>query len=61
MKTNRTIGKYLELRCKLTFKPVFAEHPDLVISFLNAPLPFRDGVKVVDIEYICHKTFKRMK
>lgn len=51
----------MELRCELTFKPVFAEHPDLVICFLNALLPFRDGVKVVDIEYICHKTFKRMK
>ncbi len=34
---------YLELRCDLAFKAVFAEHPDLIISFLNALLPFKNG------------------
>ncbi len=46
------MGKYLDPKYDLTFKAVFAEHPDLVISFLNALLPFKDGAKVVDIEYL---------
>lgn len=32
--------KYLNPKADLTFKKVFGEHPDLVISFLNAMLPF---------------------
>nr|MCR5569031.1 Rpn family recombination-promoting nuclease/putative transposase [Paludibacteraceae bacterium] len=46
------MGKYLDPKYDLTFKAVFAEHPDLIISFLNALLPFRGGAKVVDIEYL---------
>ena len=46
------MGKYLDPRYDLTFKAVFAEHPDLIISFLNALLPFKDGSKVTDIEYL---------
>lgn len=34
--------RYLNPKADLTFKKVFGEHPDLVISFLNALLPF-DG------------------
>ena len=32
--------KYLNPKADLTFKKVFGEHPDLVMSFLNALLPF---------------------
>ena len=32
--------RYLNPKADLTFKKVFGEHPDLVISFLNALLPF---------------------
>ena len=32
--------KYLDPKADLTFKKVFGEHPDLVISLLNALLPF---------------------
>ena len=33
--------RYLDPKSDLTFKKVFGEHPDLVISFLNALLPFK--------------------
>ena len=45
------MGKYLDPKYDLTFKKVF-EHPDLVISFLNALLPFEEGANVVEIEYL---------
>ena len=32
--------RYLDPKADLTFKKVFGEHPDLVISLLNALLPF---------------------
>ena len=32
--------RYLDPKADLTFKHVFGEHPDLVISLLNALLPF---------------------
>ena len=31
--------KYLDPKADLTFKRVFGEHPDLVMSLLNALLP----------------------
>ncbi|MBR6042292.1 MAG: Rpn family recombination-promoting nuclease/putative transposase [Paludibacteraceae bacterium] len=46
------MGKYLDPRCDLTFKAVFAEHPDLIISFLNALLPFKNGEVVTEVEYL---------
>ena len=33
--------RYLDPKADLTFKKVFGEHPDLVISLLNALLPFQ--------------------
>ena len=44
--------KYLDPRADLTFKKVFGEHPDLMISFLNAMLPLKKGEEVVSIEYL---------
>ncbi len=32
--------KYLNPKADLTFKKVFGEHPDLMMSLLNALLPF---------------------
>lgn len=43
--------KYLDPKADLTFKKVFGEHQDLVISFLNAMLPFEsedDEIKTVE-------------
>lgn len=35
------MARYLDPKADLTFKKVFGEHPDLVISLLNALLPFK--------------------
>ena len=45
--------KYLNPRADLTFKKVFGEHPDLVMSFLNALLPFeRPEDEIKSVEYL---------
>ena len=44
--------RYLDPRADLTFKRVFGEHPDLVISLLNALLPLDDEHQVKSVEYI---------
>ena len=44
--------KYLDPKADLTFKKVFGEHPDLVISFLNALLPLEKGEEIQSIEYL---------
>ncbi len=36
----------------MTFKRVFGEHPDLVISLLNALLPLSEEELVTDVEYL---------
>lgn len=45
--------KYLDPKADLTFKKVFGEHPNLVISLLNALLPFEsDDEKILSVEYL---------
>ena len=44
--------RYLELRADLTFKRIFGEHEDMVISLLNALLPLDDGHLVKEVGYI---------
>lgn len=44
--------KYLDPKADLTFKKVFGEHPDLVISLLNALLPLEKGDEIQTIEYL---------
>ncbi|WP_455625183.1 Rpn family recombination-promoting nuclease/putative transposase [Parabacteroides sp.] len=44
--------KYLDPKADLTFKRVFGEHPDLVISLLNALLPITEEEAITDIEYL---------
>ena len=44
--------KYLNPRADLTFKRIFGEHPDLVISLLNALLPLKAGEEITEIEYL---------
>ena len=39
---------YLDPKADLTFKRVFGEHPDLVISFLNALLPFKNDDELIE-------------
>ena len=45
--------RYLDPKADLTFKKVFGEHPDLVISLLNALLPFDEPEEeIAEIEYL---------
>ena len=44
--------RYLDPKADLTFKKVFGEHPDLVISLLNALLPLSKGEEIESIEYL---------
>lgn len=45
------MGKYLDPRADLTFKKIFGEHKNLVISLLNAMLPLKEDEHVESIEY----------
>jgi hypothetical protein len=44
--------KYLNPKSVLTFKRVFGQHPQLLISFLNALLPLEEGRIVQSIDYL---------
>ena len=44
--------RYLDPKADLTFKRVFGEHPDLVMSLLNALLPLDPDQVVTEIEYL---------
>ena len=46
------MAKYLDPKADLTFKKVFGEHKNLVISLLNALLPLDEGKQVESIEYL---------
>ena len=44
--------RYLDPKADLTFKKVFGEHPDLVISLLNALRPLKKGEEIQSVEYL---------
>ena len=44
-------GKYLSPKADLTFKLVFAEHKDLMMSLLNALLPLAEDAPITYIDY----------
>ena len=46
------MARYLDPKADLTFKRIFGEHPKLLISFLNAVMPFEPGRHIVEIEYL---------
>ena len=46
------MAKYLDPKADVTFKKVFGEHKNLLISFLNALLPLEEGKMVESIEYM---------
>ena len=48
----KDMAKYLDPKADVTFKKVFGEHKNLVISLLNALLPLEDGKQVESIEYL---------
>ncbi|MFV0554281.1 MAG: Rpn family recombination-promoting nuclease/putative transposase [Mangrovibacterium sp.] len=43
---------YLDPKNDLTFKKVFGEHDNLIISLLNALLPFSEEEKILSVEYL---------
>jgi len=45
------MAKYIDPKADLTFKKVFGEHKELLISFLNALLPLPEGKEIAEIEY----------
>ncbi len=49
----KDMAKYLDSKADVTFKKVFGEHKNLVMSLLNTLLPLDDpGKQVESIEYL---------
>jgi len=46
------MARYLDPKNDLTFKRVFGEHPDLLIGFLNALMPFSADQLIEEVEYL---------
>jgi len=46
------MAHYLDPKNDLTFKRVFGEHPNLLISFLNAIMPLDQGRYIEEIHYL---------
>ena len=46
------MARYLDPKNDLTFKRIFGEHPDLLISFLNALMPLDPEHYIKEIEYL---------
>ena len=46
------MGKYLDPKADLTFKLVFGEHEDLLMSLLNALLPLGEHEQITSVEYL---------
>ena len=44
--------RYLDPKADLTFKKIFGQHPKLIISFLNAVMPFEKGRFIETVEYL---------
>ena len=44
--------KYLDPKADLTFKKIFGEHEDLLISLINALLPLKEDEQVESVEYL---------
>jgi len=46
------MARYLNPKNDLTFKRIFGEHPDLLIDFLNAVMPFEPDRMIVELKYL---------
>ena len=51
-KKKQVMSRYLDPKADITFKKVFGDHPDLLMSLLNALLPLEPGKEITDIEYL---------
>jgi predicted transposase/invertase (TIGR01784 family) len=46
------MSRYLDPKADVVFKKIFADHPALLISFLNAVLPLAPDNIIIEIEYL---------
>jgi len=46
------MSRYLDPKADVVFKKIFSQHPDLLISFLNAVLPLPEGGLIASLEYL---------
>ena len=46
------MAKYLNPKNDLTFKRIFGEHPELLLNFLNAIMPFEEGRYIEELHYL---------
>ena len=46
------MARYLDPKNDFIFKRIFGSHPNLLISFLNALMPFEPGRRIESLEYI---------
>jgi predicted transposase/invertase (TIGR01784 family) len=46
------MARYLDPKNDVVFKRIFGEHPDLLISFLNALMPLPAGQRIERVEYL---------
>jgi len=46
------MARYLDPKADLTFKKIFGQHPRLIISFLNAVMPFEPDRFIEEVEYL---------
>ena len=46
------MARYLDPKVDLTFKKIFGQHPDLLINFLNAVMPFEQNRYIETVEYL---------
>jgi predicted transposase/invertase (TIGR01784 family) len=44
--------RYLDPKNDFIFKKVFGEHPDILLSFLNALMPLEENQSIISLEYL---------
>lgn len=65
MKRVVLMSRYLDPKADVVFKKIFGDHPELLVSFLNAVLPLPEDRPIVNITYLPSEqvpgipTFKR--
>ncbi len=48
----KIMSRYLDPKADVVFKKIFGEHPNLLISFLNAVLPLAPNSPIVELSYL---------
>ena len=52
IKNNVYMAKYLDPKNDVVFKRIFGEHPNLLVSFLNALIPLETEQRIESVEYL---------